>query len=327
MNIKGLIDVLEEHDFDVEYAEQDTEIVIACPLCFAEEKKLYISAEHGGWICFRCDARGNLRSLLISVCELSPNDAIPLEISLSSGPRRAPGLSPMAPPPAISMDLPKGFIPLGPGLRHKFDASAVAYLEGRGVSLSLASGLGIGFCIGGYYKQRVIVPVYTQRALRTFVARSWLEKEEKKVLMPAGSQAERALFGYDLVHGHVHRTEVAELILVEGVFDAIGLWNAGFPDTLCTLGAHVTDLQRNLIKQLKPRSIILLRDDDEAGQKAVIKEAQALSEAMLNVKIADLQGADPGAAHPTDIYDAVKGAIAIDQHRGDEALKGVRHGQ
>ena len=320
MNVKGLIDVLEEHDITVEYAEADTELIIACPLCYSEDPKLYSSVSSGAWICFRCDARGGLRMLLMTVCELSPNEAIPLEVSLSTGPETPPGLTAPKPPPAGIIDLPKGIIMLG-RKSHPYESSAISYLASRGIDKQLAYWLGIGFCLGGYYQHRVIIPVRTQGALRTFVARSWLPnvKDKDKVRMPAGSQAERALFGYDNIQ-YQH-----DVILVEGVFDAISLRNAGFPETIATLGAHVTDLQRNLIKQLKPRHVILLRDDDAAGQEAVIKEGKALSEAMLSVKIARLSGADPGSASAEDITAALETAVDIIQHQGTEALKEEAH--
>ena len=65
MNTQRLIEILEDHDLDTSMAENETEIVIACPLCFDENKKLYIQADTGAWICFKCDARGGLRALLL----------------------------------------------------------------------------------------------------------------------------------------------------------------------------------------------------------------------------------------------------------------------
>ena len=318
MNVTRLIATLESKDFRVEHAEQETELIINCPLCYSEEKKLYISTDNGSWICFRCDARGGLRDLLLRVCEMTMNEAVPLEMSLVAGAKKRAGMARVRPSPASIIDLPKTFHLLG---LDDIASPAAHYLEGRGIGLPQAMALGIGYCIFGYYQYRVIVPVMTQGALRTFVARSWLDKPAKKVLMPPGSQAERALFGYDNLENG--RPLPEHIILVEGVFDAIGLWNAGYPATFATLGAHVTDLQRNLIKQLKPKSVTLLRDDDEAGQKAALKEGQALSEAMLTVKIAHLGGVDPGEATREDIISAVEEAVDIKEMSslGTEALK------
>jgi DNA primase len=156
--------------------------------------------------------------------------------------------------------------------------------------------------------------------MRTFVARSWLKDVRKKVLMPAGSQAERALFGYDTLLNE--RRHWQDLILVEGVFGAMRMWRAGYRETVATLGAHVTELQRNLVKRLKPRYVVLLRDADEAGRDAEIKEAKALSEAMLNVKIAHLpNGTDIDLATDTNILDAIQSARPVTHQLGIEAMK------
>jgi 5S rRNA maturation endonuclease (ribonuclease M5) len=316
MNTKKLIAVLEDHGFHVYLAEGGTELVIACPLCFDEKQKLYISAATAAWICFRCNSRGGLHSLLLEVCELSPNEAYPMEMALLEGKKQRPALIVSRPAPASTIELPPGFMP------DQGDGLAACYLQHRCLDGDWAPELGIGYCLVGYYHHRVIVPVVTQGALRTFVARTWLEDEPKKVLMPPGSQAERALFGYDnLVGGET-------VILCEGVFDTLRMWAAGYREAVATLGAHVTELQRNLVKRLAPRSVVLLRDADEAGRESAIKDAKALSEAMLNVSIANLpNGTDPGSASPVQIRRALDEARPVELQLGIEALKEAHHGR
>ncbi|KKN84414.1 hypothetical protein LCGC14_0288760 [marine sediment metagenome] len=324
MNTKALIDILEDHDLSVALAENETELVVACPLCFSEERKLYIAADTGAWLCFKCDERGGLRDLLLNVCEMPANEAYPTEMSLLAGKKQVPGLIVSRPAPAATVSLPKGFFPLTTDLAGR-GTSAAQYLESRGVDLTRAVYEGIGFCLTGYYKHRVIIPVFTQGAMRTFVARSWLNDAKKKVLMPAGSQAERALFGYDQLI--THRSRWQDIILVEGVFDAMRMWRAGYGEAVATLGAHVTELQRNLVKRLKPRYVVLLRDADDAGRDAAIKDAKALSEAMLDVKIANLpDGVDPDSATDTNILDAIQSARPVTHQLGIEAMKEAHSG-
>ena len=325
MNTQRLIEILEDHDLDTSMAENETEIVIACPLCFDENKKLYIQADTGAWICFRCDARGGLRTLLLEVCEMSSNDAYPTEMALLAGRKQVTGLIVSKPPPASSVTLPKTFLEIA-GSPQTNDQAAAAYLLSRGIDRGIAREVGIGFCLVGYYKYRIIVPVRTQGALRTFVARSWLPAATKKVLMPAGSQAERALFGYDGLDG-VNLVNWTDLILVEGVFDALAMWKVGYRETIATLGAHVTELQRNLVKRLRPRHVILLRDGDDAGRAGALKDGKGLAEFMLSVRIAHLPGGtDPGSASPSEIKHAIDNARSVTTHSGAEAMKEVQHG-
>ncbi len=321
VNTKKLIEVLEDHDLSVALAENETELVIACPLCFSETRKLYIQADTGAWICFKCDARGGLRALLREVCEMPANEAYPTEIGLLSGKKQQPGLIVSRPAPASTVDLPKGFKPLTTS-PDTSNTAAAQYLARRGVSLSRAAYEGMGFCLAGYYKYRVIIPVVTQEAMRTFVARSWLRDTKKKVLMPVGSQAERALFGYDLLVDQ--RSDWNDLILVEGVFDAMRMWRAGYRETVATLGAHVTELQRNLIKRLNPRRVVVLWDGDDAGREATMKVSRALAEAMIPVEAALLPpGVDPDSATNVDLRQVLDNTVLVGLECGEEATRGV----
>jgi hypothetical protein len=313
MNTQGLINVLEDANFNVSLVEGGTEIVIACPLCFSETQKLYIEAATGLWLCMKCDRRGHLRGLLVEVCELSVNEAYTLERSLMGGKQR-PLMHVSRPAPASTVDLPPGF------LRDPGDGLAVDYFKRRGLLPGWVWELEIGYCLTGPYARRVIIPIITQGAMRTFVARTWMP-EEKKVLMPPGSQAERALFGYDQLVAD--REQWTNLILVEGVFDAIRMWENGHRETVATLGAHVTDLQRSLVKRLAPECVILLRDADDAGREAAIKEARGLATNMIPVSIAPLSHGDPGAASLEDIRQALDNALPVELDFGTESLKEV----
>lgn len=312
MNTQGLIRVLEGVGFAVGTAESGTELVIACPQCFSEAQKLYIEADTGVWICFVCDRRGHLRNLLIEVCDLSVTEAHTVERLLTRG-EKSPLMHVPRPAPASTVDLPAGF-------RHDIgDGLAADYFRRRGFLPHWVTALGVGYCLAGPYARRVIVPIVTQGALRTFVARTWMPEERKKVLMPPGSQAERALFGYDQLV--IDRPYWKNLILVEGVFDAIRMWEYGFRETVATLGAHVTDLQQSLMKRLAPSRVILLRDADSAGQEGAIKGARQLATNMLPVSIARLEDGDPDSASPADVRQALNSATDVVLDYGAESMK------
>jgi DNA primase len=323
MNIQALISTIESAGFTVDLVEGGTELVMACPLCFSEARKLYISTDHGGFICFVCNERGSLRRLLITVCELNFNEATVLERVILQGKKRAAVTVPRPAPPS-TVELPSEFRPLTLDMTpDSHGGGAVWYLEeGRNIGLRQAVVLGIGFCLTGPYAYRVIVPVYTQGKLRTFVARTWIAEEKKKVLMPPGSQASRALFGYDTLYKE--RAYWRNIILVEGVFDAINMWQVGYRETVATLGAHLTELQRSLVKRLKPERVVILGDADDAGREAAIKEARELTYDMLQVSIANLpEGTDPGSASPTEIRQALDTAKPVEMDYGIESQKEV----
>jgi len=321
MNKQMLVATLEDANFIVSEMEGGTELVINCPLCFDEKSRLYIASDSGLWKCFRCGEKGHLLSLLVRVVELKFTTAYPLSESISAKPVDAPVvIEAHRPPPPSSVSLPTGFM-ADAGDRYAGDYFAV-----RGLRRHWVREVGAGYCLVGPYAQRIIIPVVTQGALRTYVARTWRRCEKKKVLMPPNSQASRALFGYDLLEKE--RSYWDELIVVEGVFDALRLWDLGYRETIATLGAHITDLQRALMKRLRPKGVVLMRDADEAGAATAIQEGRALLSNMFNVSIAHLPvDSDPSVASAQDIRTALEGAIPVTLDYGEESLREVQtHG-
>lgn len=322
MNTEMLVATLEEAGFRVAEVEGQTELLTTCHLCFDERPRLYIEADTGLWMCFRCGEKGNLLSLLVRQVELSFATAYPLAENIGVLPAvdTPVVIEAHRPPPPSSVLLPPAFI------RDAGDRYAGDYFAGRGLHRHLVPEVGAGYCLTGYYAHRVIVPVVTQGALRTWIARSWKPLEKKKVLMAVESQASRALFGYDLLVEE--RSYWKELIIVEGVFDALRLWDMGYRETIATLGAHITDLQLALLKRLKPEHVVIMRDADEAGDTAAIQEGRILLNNMFIVSIAHLPvGTDPGEASALDIRTALDKAIPVTLDYGEESLREVQtHG-
>jgi DNA primase len=84
--------------------------------------------------------------------------------------------------------------------------------------------------------------------------------------------------------------------LVEGLFDLAVLWQAGFRNTTCALGTHLTRQQFAQLSDRRDRGVYLVFDQDEnqAGQQAAQTLARRLQEAGLAVRIVHLPaGQDP----------------------------------
>ena len=88
------------------------------------------------------------------------------------------------------------------------------------------------------------------------------------------------------------------VILVEGLFDLAVLWQAGFRNTTCSLGTHLTPLQFQQLADRLDRSIYLVFDQDEnhAGQQAAQQLAQRLASAGVSARMIPLPpGHDPNS--------------------------------
>lgn len=90
-------------------------------------------------------------------------------------------------------------------------------------------------------------------------------------------------------------TEGRPLIVVEGPFKVYHLFQAGFPNTVATFGASVSDEQIAILSATG-RPLILMFDGDEAGQTGMRSAAERLiSRASVRViKLATGQ-------HPDDL--------------------------
>lgn len=159
----------------------------------------------------------------------------------------------------------------------------------------------------GFYKDRVFVPVYLKNSLTGFVAHDILgketneklypEKEYKKVLYPKGFKSGKNLFNYDEVENGAE-----SIIIVEGVRDAMKLWQLGYKNVMAIFGVNITQEQCILISQKYPMLCYIMLDGDEAGIQAATKIAKKLSR-WIDVKVVILpRGNDPKTL-PKDMID------------------------
>lgn len=84
-----------------------------------------------------------------------------------------------------------------------------------------------------------------------------------------------------------------QLILVEGYMDVIALHQAGFENTVATLGTALTQEQAMMIKRYCDE-VVICYDADEAGQKATQRAISILRPAGLRIRILTVpNGKDP----------------------------------
>lgn len=316
VNTELLLSTLDAAGIDARATSGGEELVMDCPICDAPQK-LYLNTVTGMWVCFKGEAdgeRGGLHKFLLNACGLEPFDAYSLSVRIRGRSSKTPSSAAQA---LLSLPQQSSQAPRSVTLPDEFvlnHATARRYLEQRGVDPALCAGYGIGYCPSGFFEGRVIVPVYTENRLLTFVARSVLPDAERKVLMPRGSDAKHALFNHASVQPPL-------CVLVEGVFDALKMPSLA----IATLGAHLSEYQRRSLKRLGYTHVVLMRDGDQTGIDAAIKEALELRAAMFSeVHMAMLpRGMDPGAASTQDLEQALAEMRYVDVDYGRAVLKEV----
>lgn len=101
----------------------------------------------------------------------------------------------------------------------------------------------------------------------------------------------RVLFG--LFQARQAMRQSGEVILVEGYFDQLALYRAGFPQVVATCGTALTADHAKLLKRYVQRAILLF-DQDEAGKQATFKAMAALQEEGVPALVIELpKGDDP----------------------------------
>jgi len=110
-----------------------------------------------------------------------------------------------------------------------------------------------------------------------------------------------------------------QLILAEGYMDVIALHQAGFSNTVASLGTALTSDQARLIRR-HADSVTIAYDADSAGQKATARAIEVLKPAGLAIRILKI----PGAKDP-DEFIREKGADAfrhlLENTQGDLAFR------
>ncbi len=81
-------------------------------------------------------------------------------------------------------------------------------------------------------------------------------------------------------------------VLVEGYFDVVTPYDEGVQNLVATCGTALTDDQARLLKRYTDECYIL-RDGDEAGMKATLRDVETLIRAGLKVKVCFFEEGDP----------------------------------
>lgn len=145
------------------------------------------------------------------------------------------------------------------------------------------------------YRNRVMFPIINTRGKTIgFGGRAISSDDMPKYLNSQASKAfqkEMNLYGINLAKDHI--SKLGYLIVVEGYMDVIGLFQAGIPNVVASLGTALTEHQARMIKRYT-KKVVLCYDADNAGQKAAIRGMEILRNQGLDVRIMHVtDGKDP----------------------------------
>ena len=147
------------------------------------------------------------------------------------------------------------------------------YLVGRGVDRVAAAAFGVGFYGGpGLMSGRIVIPIQNARSEIVAYAGRALEGKLPKYKLPVGFRKDYELFNLHRASATGSRT----VILVEGYFDCLRVYQAQMPWTVALMGSSLSAEQEQALLTRFDR-VILLLDGDAVGRTASQTIADRLS--------------------------------------------------
>lgn len=234
-----------------------------CPLHGGEGRDAFhVNAARQLFHCFSCGAGGTVLDLVAALEHCGVREAAQkLAVWWSLPALDSGGPSAWCRPPTVT-EKSKGGRPLS------FRLSGVdgghPYLAARGISTRTAAEFGVGFYAGpGLLSRRVVIPIHDEGGqLVAYCGRS-LEGAEPRYKFPPGFAKSQVLF-------NLHRAAAGgeeTVIVVEGFFDCLKVYQAGFRSVAALMGSVLYERQRWLLRE-RFRQIILMLDGDQAGRRA-----------------------------------------------------------
>ena len=179
-----------------------------------------------------------------------------------------------------------GFAPGGSNL--------AAFLRKRGQAMADAIAAGLVRRTGqDFFQQRLVVPIRDERGRSVaFTGRTVLDQEIRKYVntpeTPAYSKG-RVLFALDVARAEIEARGHA--VLMEGQFDVIIGHQFGVTNSVASSGTALTGDQISLLRRFTDE-VVLMFDNDRAGQAAADKAIELAQEHQLRTRLARIQGAN-----------------------------------
>ena len=225
-----------------------------CPFCHHHKKKLQVNLETQQWHCWVCDSKGRkiqtlLRRLHVDskkikkVYEIYGDDYI-----VSSTTTDEEKVELRLPSEFKSLlKKPKGLNPL-----YK---KVVQYAKDRDISKEDIIKYNIGYCDGGIYNNRIIIPSYNSDGrLNYFIARSVFTEEKFKYKNPPVSK------NVTIFENQINWKK--PITLTEGVFDALAVKRNAIP----LLGKFIPKTLMDSIYKKGVKEIKIILDKDAQDQ-------------------------------------------------------------
>lgn len=240
-----------------------------CPFHADKRESLSINVEEKVFICFACDARGDILSFVAKMERVSLREAANIIA-------RVCGLLPGDRGSEIN-----GVIPGGTHRGDRREQENVPltftlcldgthpYLAERGVTPDIIETFGLGYCTRGLLRGRVCIPIHDEKGNLVAYAGRWpsetVPSGEQRYMLPPGFKKSRVLFNLHRVLG-----KSDHLVVVEGYWSVFRLHAINVP-AVALMGRTLSERQECLLRSTGVCRITLFLDGDTPGRQAITK--------------------------------------------------------
>tara|TARA_B100000900_G_scaffold349959_1_gene316305 strand:- start:1055 stop:1993 length:939 start_codon:yes stop_codon:yes gene_type:complete len=281
--------------------DKGTEMLFSCPVCNHHKRKFSVNINKNVYKCWICDYRGrNIRRVVRrfgNYSQLASWDQIFGRQDLE----RFNDLFAEQEPTEVKqkLELPQEYLSLATDKLPATGLYAYKYLAKRGVTMTDILKWKIGYCFSGEYRNRIIIPSFDEDGdISYFIARSY-SGDSYKYKNPRASK--------DITFNELYIDWNKDLVLVEGVFDALVAGNA-VPILGSTLRSG-SDLLRKIVRNDTPIYVAL--DPDAAKkERRIIK---MLLQYDIELHKIDVSGYEDVGSMPKSVFsERKKNATFID---------------
>jgi len=255
------------------------EVLFFCPKCKHHKKKLSVNLEKNKFQCWVCGYRGNNVRRLIrrhgSFQQQQEWAKIDDTIEIASFEDVFSTEQEIEEKVEQVIDLPETFKTLCSGSLSLATRPIFRFLHERGVSKQDILKWKMGYCSSGDYKERVIIPSFNEDGdINYFIARTY-GNDWMKYKNPPASR--------DIIFNELYVDFDDDLIIVEGVFDAIVAGNA-----VPILGSSLREDSKLLKKVVEHDTPVYIALDPDVETKAMrlIKKMLTLDIEIYKIDIA-----------------------------------------
>ena len=263
-----------------------------CPFCHHHKKKLQVNIKTQYWHCWVCDAKGKRIQRLLKrlnvdshklkkIYEIYGDDYVVYSDNTEDE--------------TVELRLPSEFKSLlkePEGFNPTF-RKVVEYAKSRNLSTEDIRRYNIGYCDGGHYAGRIIIPSYDMdNRLNYFIARSVFVEEKFKYKNPPVSK------NVIMFENQINWNE--PITLVEGVFDAMAVKRNSIP----ILGKFIPKKLNEAIFKNEVKSINIFLDED--AQQQALRYTMQFTNQGINTKNIIPTGKDASDMGFTEVNNKLK---------------------